>query len=240
MPTPFLLLQARDPDDEMLSQEQRCFADKLGVGVESIAAHNLIAGPPELSWPLDSRAVFIGGSGDYLVSRGNLPRFADTLEYLRRLVDAGHPMFASCFGFQCLVAALGGVIIHDVENAEVGTFEITLTEDGRTDPLLGRLPATFAAQEGHKDRAQELPRAAVHLASSRRSAYQAFRLADRPVWATQFHPELNRDENRERYERYLEHYRGQIGTGPRDEGVSFRESRESETLLAEFAKSYAR
>lgn len=222
----------------MLAQERLCFARRLELPVEEITPHNLVVGPPSLAAVERCRAVLIGGSGDYLVSAGNLPFFTDTLEFLRRLVDADCPTFASCFGFQCLVEALGGTIVYDPERAEVGTFEVELTAAGRRDELLGSLPSVFAAQQGHKDRADRLPPGAVHLASSRRSPYQAFRLRGRRVWATQFHPELDRETNEERYLTYLHNYRGQIAAG--EEGAaSFRDSSECEALLPAFARRYA-
>ena len=51
----------------------------------------------------------VGGSGDYYVSKANLPHFEETLEVLQAVVSVGHPTFASCFGFQLMVRALGGV-----------------------------------------------------------------------------------------------------------------------------------
>ena len=235
----FLLLQARDEGDPMLAQERQCFASRLRLPVEEIEPHNLVAGPPRLAEARRHAAVLVGGSGDYLVSRGNLPRFADTLEFLRRLVDSDHPTFASCFGFQCLVEALGGRIVYDPQRAEVGTFEVTLTAAGRDDELLGALPERFAAQQGHKDRAAELPPGTIHLASSRLSPYQAFRLRDHRIWATQFHPELDRRTNEERYQRYLEHYRGQVDFGGEGRVAGFGDSPESEALLRAFARRYA-
>lgn len=235
----FLLLQARDERDPMLAQERRCFASRLSLPEAEISPHNLVEGPPRLDEVRRYRAVLVGGSGDYLVSKGNLPRFPATLDFLRGLVDADHPTFASCFGFQCLVEALGGKIVYDPERAEVGTFDVSLTAQGHEDSLLGELPSTFAAQQGHKDRAVELPPGAVHLASSQLSPFQAFRLRGRRIWATQFHPELDRRTNQERYERYLEHYRGQVSFGGEDRAASFKESPESEALLRAFARRYA-
>lgn len=223
----------------MLAQERECFARRLELPVEEIGQHNLVTGPPSLERVRRHRAVLVGGSGDYLVSRGNLPFFDRTLEFLRRLVDSDHPTFASCFGFQCLVEALGGRIVYDPANAEVGTFEVTLTEAGRRDELLGRLPPRFAAQQGHKDRAEELPPGAVYLASSELSRYQAFRLRGHRIWATQFHPELDRRTNAERYQRYLEHYRGQVDFGGEEAAATFTDSPESEALLRAFARAYA-
>ena len=103
-------------------------------------------------------------------------------------VEEEHPLFASCFGFQALVVGLGGTVIKDVPHAEVGTYELTLTEEGKTDDLFSTFPHHFNAQLGHQDRASIMPSMAINLAYSERCPYQAFTIKDKPVYATQFHP----------------------------------------------------
>jgi GMP synthase (glutamine-hydrolysing) len=230
-----LLLQAREPDDPMKQAERRSFARRMGVDVEQILTHDLLAAPPR---PADfgrHDAVMVGGSGDYYVSKGNLPRFDETLDAMRELVARRTPTFASCFGFQLLVEALGGTIVHDPEATEVGTYEIRLTDDAREDPLFGHLPDRFMAQMGRKDRADRLPDGALHLAASQRCPYHAIRIDDAPIWATQFHPELDRDDNLERFRRYMDGYAATMSLEEREAALQdFVESPETETLLPRF------
>ncbi len=237
MTPPFLLFQARDPGDPMLEQERRCFARTIGVDESEIDTHNVALRPPSSDSVHRHRALLIGGSGDYLVSKRNLPRFDDLLAVFRDIAETGFPTFASCFGFQILVEALGGRVVLDTENAEVGTYEMRLTAEGEADPLVGILPPRFLAQQGHKDRAERLPPEAIHLASSRRSPFQAFRLRGKPVWATQFHPELTFEDNRARFESYRANYRDHLDLA--DDGgeqVSFVDSPEPARLLPEFVR----
>jgi len=201
-----LLLQARQADDPMAAHERRCFVDKTGLGDDQFIVFDLTQGPPQRSCLTGCDVVMVGGAGDYYVSKGDLPGFDALLAFFRDVVADGFPMFASCFGYQCLVLALGGEILYDPANTEVGTYRITLTEAGETDELFSILPARFRAQEGHKDRATRNPPGALNLASSAQSPYQALRIPGQPIWATQFHPELDRLTNRERYEHYLDGY----------------------------------
>jgi GMP synthase (glutamine-hydrolysing) len=67
---------------------------------------------------------------------------------------------------------------------------VTLTPEGRADPLLADLPRQFEAFVGHKEAVHGLPAHAVRLASSPDCPVQAFRVG-RNVYATQFHPELD-------------------------------------------------
>lgn len=230
-----LLLQARNREDPVREEERQSFANKTGLPVESIVPHDLLAGPPSLRRVRQFDAVMVGGSGDYYVSKRSLPEFDAQLELLAGVAATGFPMFASCFGFQMLVQALGGAIVHDPVNVEVGTYDLRLTPEGKEDPLMSCLPSVFAAQLGRKDRADRLPPGVVHLASSRRSRYQSFRIPDRPIWATQFHPELDLQTNRLRFERYLRGYSKHMSEQEREEvRQRFRPSPETEFLLPAF------
>lgn len=203
-----LLLQARRPEDAMKEHERECFVKHTGLDTERIACYDLDRGPPTLEEILDHDALMVGGSGDYYVS---------------------------CFGYQCLVLALGGTIVHDPENTEVGTFELELTQAGRADPLFGHLPARFLAQLGHKDRAAPGPPDCPNLASSPRSPFQAFRIPGQPIWASQFHPELDREANADRYRHYLEGYAEVLGEAEMEAALAgFVESPEASSLLRRF------
>ena len=233
----FLLLQARYEDDPMRDQELRAFAGKLNVEPGRITCWDLLKGPPAFSVVAGYDALLMGGSGDFLVSQRDLPQFSAMLGLLADITESGHPTFASCFGFQCMVQALGGEIVYDPERTEVGTYELTLTEEGRSDVLLGNLPERFSAQMGRKDRAHRLPEEAVHLASSQLCPYQAFKIDGKPIWATQFHPELSGAENRERYSRYVSNYEAHVDDATREETLSrFGDSPHTEGLLTHFVE----
>lgn len=231
----FVLLQARDPGDPMAQHEQTCFANALGVPEDRITLHDLLSSAPTEAVVDRHDAILVGGSGDYSVLEGHdfLPPF---FEFLSRVVIGQKvPTFASCFGFQALVLAGGGDVVHDESRAEVGTYELTVTEAGRTDPLFGALPKTFRAQLGHKDHAARLPAGMTNLASSESAPFQALRVDGLPVIATQFHPELTRAANTERYLRYWDAY----GTGDRDNDpvlARMADSPESTALLSRWVE----
>ncbi len=230
----FCLLQARNADDPARVEEWNCFARRLGVSPEAVQAVNMLTSRPDRSLWDEYDALLVGGSGEYSVLDGNLAieRF---VTFLGETALEGHPLFASCFGFQMLTLALGGEVAHDEPNAEVGTFRITLTEAGCKDPLFRALPENFLAQEGHKDRATVLPEGVVLLASSEKAPYQAFRVGEHPVYATQFHPELDWEDQRLRFLRYFDMYSGVFGHKDAQAMVdSFRPTPECCSLLASF------
>ena len=230
-----LLLQARDLGDLVREEERRSFARKSGLRVEQIETHDLLAGPPKTARLKGFDAIMVGGSGDFNVSDRSLPHIGANLEFVADVAEKGFPMYASCFGFQMLVEALGGSIVYDPDRMEVGTYEMTLTEAGEADELMGVLPKVFPAQLGHKDCAERLPPGVTHLASSRLNRFQAFRIPGQAIWATQFHPELDARSNRQRFERYLDSYAGVLSAEERKEAVQrFRNSPETEALLPQF------
>ncbi len=236
LPT-FRLLQARHLGDPVQHEERAAFAARLDVPLENVLPFDLLLGEMSFDQVTDGvDAVLVGGSGKFSVLDAEpwLPPFFDVLG---ALTAAQFPTFASCFGFQGLVIALGGEVAHDEPNAEVGTYTLFPTEDAADDPVFGGLPASFDAQLGHKDRAVVWPEQAVLLAYSERCPYQACRVGT-TVYATQFHPELTADDNRFRFERYLDDYREVFGAERAKKMLEeFTPSPHSDALLKRFREA---
>lgn len=234
-----LLLQAREPGDPMLDHELECFARRCGLEPEAFESVNMSAaelGAELLDGP---DGVMVGGAGEYSVVKGGFDWHEPMLDLMRAVVQKGVPMFASCFGFQALVQALGGAVEADPQRSELGTYEVTLTPEGREDPIFGHHPDTFDAQFGHNDSAIRLPDELVWLASSERCQYQAVRYMDAPIVATQFHPELCAEDNMQRYIAYLQNYEAAALTREQAEEKArqmHRPSPHASHLLREFVK----
>ncbi len=234
----FRLLQARLPSDPVRLEERQAFAARLGVPAHTLEPVDLLTDPLHPEAVTDGAdAVLVGGSGAFSVT-GDAPWLSPFFDLMAGLADQGFPTFASCFGFQALVVGLGGEVRTDEARAEVGSYEIALEPDAATDPLFSRLPARFTAQQGHKDSAFALPSSVVCLARSDRAPYQALRVRGKPVWATQFHPELTGDANRTRFERYFAMYSQAFGGTEAHRMLdAFRPSPEANSLLAAFREA---
>lgn len=227
----------------MRLHEERCFLDKLArfepespAGSLKLRAFNLVTEPVDEQgiWR-DFDVILVGGSGNYgAVSNANA-WFVTFLKTLEDIVRANRPMFCSCFGHQALARALGGTVITDRANAELGTHEISLTQAGAADPLYQDFPAIFRAQLGHNDRVTQLPPGAVNLASTEACPIQSYRLAGKMVYATQFHPEMSHEENQERAMGYLQVYDVEQTT-PERLARMFRPSHEASGLVARFLR----
>lgn len=137
-------------------------------------------------------ALVIGGSGDYLISQGDIPEIISAIGEVCKVARAKEiPTLGICFGSQILTHTFGGLVQLDTTRAETGTFDITKTSVAEVDPIFGDLPKTFLVQLGHKDHLITLPDGAVQLASSERSPNQAFTFPGEPIYAVLFHPELD-------------------------------------------------
>ena len=202
----YLLLQSRDAGDAMKAHEVACFTRALDAGIDGVRVVDVLERVPTRTELREARGILMGGSGDYssLDPHPWIGRFAAHLR--DDVVPSGVPTFASCFGFQVLTLALGGEMVRDPEHREVGSFDVDLTAKAAGDPLFGLLPPRFVAQQGHNDRAARAPDGVDVLASSPMCSVNAFRVRGRPVWATQFHPELDVADVGIRYLAYLAKY----------------------------------
>jgi GMP synthase (glutamine-hydrolysing) len=235
--TRYLLLQARNPGDPSGPHEFEAFQEILQLGPEAFRVWSLLEGRPPGRVMDEVDCVLVGGSGEYgmgdAAQHSWLGEFTDLMG---DLADRGFPTFASCFGFQALCLAMGGKVEADKSRAEVGTFQLYVTDDGAADPLFGPLKPTFLAQLGHKDHVTELPDGVVHLAGSDRSPHQALKIPDKPVYATQFPPELSMKRNRERFLEYIDSYADPDMPDPPEKVLAaYRETQAASGVLKRFA-----
>ena len=204
----FLLLQARNPGDPGRDHEHQCFAETLGLPSHSLRCWDLLEGPPQPADLAEVDMLLVGGSGDYSVL-DDLPFVHQFIDFLSdTVVPQNLPTFASCFGFQALVMSAGGQLVRDPARAEVGTFDISVSDAGRDDALLGSLFPSFKAQLGHKDRVEQVPSGLISLAASERAPCQALQVEGTSIYGTQFHPELSREANIYRFNLYRQRYEG--------------------------------
>jgi GMP synthase (glutamine-hydrolysing) len=246
----YLLLQTRNAGDPMAAQEVRCFARALECEISAISVFDLIGSAPSVDTLQGVDMLLLGGSGHYSVAtsvsdpdgsgcaRPHSSWIDRTLDVLREIHRIAKPTFASCWGFQAMARALGGECMNDVPNAEVGTIELQLTDAGRSDPIFGKLPSRFAGHAGHEDHVIQLPSDAELLASSARVKEQAFHFTGRPIYCTQFHPELDRAAMLERVIAYPE-YTARIARISFDEFVGgVHETPEANSLLGRFVEHF--
>jgi GMP synthase (glutamine-hydrolysing) len=232
-----VLLQVRN-ELVSLNQEQRCFIERCRVARRQFRFINLVD-HPQVRWHdvENAHAVLIGGSGAFSVTVDH-PFTEPLREVANRLIDEGRPLFGSCWGHQFLADLGGGRVIEDRDRAEVGTFPVELTDAGTADPLFADFPRRFHAQLGHNDRVESLGAGWLELARSDRCPHQIIRLADRPVYGTQFHSEMDQERLRERIEVFLKGYVAD-DAAHRDILWHLRPSLDADRILEDFLELYA-
>jgi GMP synthase-like glutamine amidotransferase len=151
---------------------------------------SLASGEP-LPLPLDAYgAVIVFGGAMHADQDEHHPWLREENFFLQRLLGLGTPTLGICLGVQ-LLAKAAHAWVAPAAAPEIGWYEVEMTEAGRDDLLLGRLPERFAAFEWHSY-TYGVPAGADELARSE-GCTQAFRLGER-VWGVQFHPEVKLEQ----------------------------------------------
>ena len=231
----YLVLQGRLLEDPIRQQEVDCFAHALGCDSSQFTALDLVRDRPAIEQVAAFDMILIGGSGEYSIA-GEEDWVEGVLDTMRGIYDRRIPTFASCWGFQAMARALGGTVVTDPDYAELGTYPLQLTAQGLADPVFGSCLSPLLAQLGHQDIVTSLPTDAVLLASSELVENQAYCFTDRPIYCTQFHPELNRDDLMQRVQVYPEYIERIAGLPAERFSELLKESTETEAILKRFVK----
>lgn len=201
-----LLLQIRD-GEQVRREEHHSFASYCGVTPEQIEILNVFDTPDFPATTADDYdALLVGGASEADVLKPEQFRFIEGCQGLiKHCGETGKPVFASCFGFQLAILALGGEILHKDVGFEMGSIPITLADAAISDPLYHDTPDQFAAVSVHRQYAETLPQCCQLLAYTDQCVH-SFKLKGKPFWAFQFHPEVDKATLIERLTFYKSYY----------------------------------
>ncbi|TMK59021.1 MAG: type 1 glutamine amidotransferase [Actinobacteria bacterium] len=139
---------------------------------QPLPAHDEVAGTVVMGGPMNVDEV------------DRFPALAAEREWLAEAVARELPVLGICLGAQLLARALGAEVRSG--EREIGFAPVEVAD--ADDPLLGGLAPRTEVLHWHGD-CFDLPAGAEHLASSERTACQAFRA--RNAWGVLFHPEAD-------------------------------------------------
>jgi GMP synthase-like glutamine amidotransferase len=135
--------------------------------------------------------------GDFLLIMGgpmsvNDPDswIAEELYIVKAAIHSGIPILGICFGSQLLAKALGGSVAPG-PTFEIGMVPVTLTDEGKADPVFSQLPTMFQVFQWHGE-GIALPCGTKSLISSADFHIQAFRAEER-CYGLLFHPEMEEE-----------------------------------------------
>ncbi|NQW06625.1 MAG: glutamine-hydrolyzing GMP synthase, partial [SAR202 cluster bacterium] len=108
-----------------------------------------------------------------------------------KIFEAGIPIFGICYGFQVMVAALGGTVTKTGKSE----FGRTLLLQSSNSKILEGLPKEFSVWMSHGDSVTATPAGFNAVASTSETPIIAFESADAKFAGVQFHPEVLHSEN---------------------------------------------
>lgn len=202
-----LLLQVR-ADVATQQEELQAFIEFSGLSPEQVDGLNCYEHMNFTPNVIDDYdALFVGGSSDASVREpARFPFVIPALKLIRYCYENNIPTLASCFGFQLAVEELGGKVILDETNKEIGMIRITLTDECQNDLLLYDYPKQFWSVSGHQERAASIPQDAKTLGLTTLCPYHIIAFKNKPFYGFQFHPEIDRKVLHDRLHRYHTRY----------------------------------
>jgi len=234
----YLLIQARKANDPMIIHEKLCFARALKCEINNIQTKDIIRENINEKDIINTDAVIIGGSGDFSIAKGG-SWLNKVLNFMNFLYNNSKVTFASCWGFQAMAKARGGHVINNINQAELGTTELWLNQNGKKDNIFKKLPDKFLAQMGHEDIVTKLPENAILLASSKKVKNEAFTFKNKPIYCTQFHPELNKYDLKKRMKTYPRYIKKILGITEKEFMEKYcQETTDTDQLMVNFIKEY--
>ena len=116
------------------------------------------------------------------------PNLLTEVEVIREAVARDMSVLGICLGAQLLAKAIGGTVRRNPDR-EIGWYDVELTTEGASDPVLSTFTQRQRVFQWHED-GIGLPPGAVHLARSPASEVQAFRYGEH-AYGFQFHLEVD-------------------------------------------------
>ena len=201
-----LLLQIRDNRNVRI-EEHQSFANFSKIEPHQIEILNVFETPsfkPNLIDNYD--ALYVGGASEAnVLEPEKYPFIKNCIELLRYAAEISKPTFASCFGFQLAVLAFGGIILNKDKDYEMGTVKISLTDKAKSDLVYQGIQDLFPAVSVHRQYASKIPEPLETLAYTEQCVH-SFKYKNKPLWAFQFHPEVDRDTLVKRLTIFSRHY----------------------------------
>lgn len=132
------------------------------------------------SIPQDVKGIIISGS-PFSVRDEHSPRIILS-DYVGKV-----PVLGICYGAQLIAQTFGGAV-EASKTREYGRAELTVAEDNET--IFKDVPQTSTVWMSHGDSITSLPDGARLIASTPSVRNAAYKIAEKKVYAFQFHPEV--------------------------------------------------
>ena len=184
-----LFLQVRD--DDMKEHEFLCFDRLIDIPQQNFIRIDAVRDQisPALLEGIDG--VILAGTGHYLSDGGYPKKMPELIDLIKMIHERKIPLLAIGFGHQVVAKAFDGEIVEDPDLREIGTVELEQLPEASDDPIFKHLPAKFLVQIGHNHSVVEAPKGTRDIITNhKKDCCEVFVFEDSPIYAIQFHPEL--------------------------------------------------
>ena len=134
--------------------------------------------------------LIVMGGPESVYRLDRYPYLRDEIRLIESALAENKPILGVCLGAQLLAAALGTPVRRG-ESREIGWYSVRLSDAAGDDRLMAGLPREFVPAHWHSD-VFDLPAGAVPLASSEKTAVQAFRFGAQ-AYGVLFHAEITEE-----------------------------------------------
>jgi len=190
--TKILFLQARN--DEMKEHEFLCYDRSIPVPQENFFRLDVYQDKIETKHLDNIDVVILAGTGQFYYGSDHPDSLPDIIELLKEARSRRLPILGIGYGHEVLAMAFGGEVVNDPSLKEIGTIDLYLTKHAKTDPIFSLMPERLKVQIGHNHSVKKPPEGSVELVKSNKGCCDAFTFPGEPIYAMQFHPELEHSD----------------------------------------------
>lgn len=145
-----------------------------------------------------------GPMGVYEINKSEYSFLKKEIAFIKKALKQKKAFLGICFGHQLLAYILGGKVIEDKVNEEIGWFDVKLNKNGQVSLLFEGVNKSFKIFQYHKDKVKRPPENTVVLAESKKCEIQALKYTNLPIFTVQFHPEIGSDLGKKIFSRMRE------------------------------------
>lgn len=162
------------------------FFKKSGFDIQEIELQDGAQAPSDLT---GIAALIILGGPMNVYEEEKFPFLKNENALIQKALAHDVPLLGICLGAQLLAKACGAKVGKS-PSAEIGFFDLSLTEDGLYDFLFENVEPPLKVFQWHEDMF-DIPQKGRWLASSQGCSHQAFRV-NKKAYGLQFHVEVDR------------------------------------------------
>lgn len=211
------------------------FFKRKGFVIREISLYGDDPLPTDLS---DVEAVVCMGGPMNVYEEDKYHFLKDEDTFIRRVIKEEIPFLGICLGSQLLAKAAGAKVTK-APKEEIGWLKVSLTDEGKKDPLFQGLGSEFEVFQWHGD-TFAIPKDGKHLVGAVDCRHQALKVG-RAAYGLQFHIEVTEDMIKDWVRKHFKDAQGDLTQEGRNiisyyPGIKERFNKQANTVYNNFLK----